>query len=487
MADQTLLLIVAAAGFVLGMLALYVLYSRGKSTSLATATAELSAARAQAETAQREREAIVEERAKAETTAKRVPELDARIESLRSELDAANLQRSSLEATLKSARADHAARVEELERWGQKLQRDFGALSSEALDKNSENFLKLVSERFEQHNQTAQHNLTEREKAVEALVKPLSETLAKFETQVGRVEMERQGTYSALQAQIDLIAKGQTELRGETGRLVQALRSPKTRGRWGELQLRNVLELGGMTQNVDFVEQNSLAGDEGLLRPDAIVRLPGGKCVILDAKTPLDAYLSAMEADEASKRLLLEQHARQLRAHAKSLGDKEYWRRLGDTPDIVVMFVPGEAFFAAAIEADPSVFEEALKNRVLIATPMSLLALIRVIAFGWQQERLAKNAQDVASLAKELYGRIGILGSHIGDVGKSLKRAVENYNNAVGSLESRVLPTARRFEQLGVVPAGETLPEVKPVTEEPRRITAPEIMGAEAELPLAPA
>jgi DNA recombination protein RmuC len=485
MSDQILLLVSAAAGFALGMLALYVLYARAKSTGLARATEDLAAVRAQAEAAQRERETLIEARAKAETTAKRVPELDARIESLRGELDAANLLRSSLEATLKSERADHAARVEELERMGEKLQRDFVALASDALGRNSESFLKLVSERFEQHNQSAQQSLADREKAVESLVKPLSETLAKFETHVGKVELERQGTYSALQTQIDLIVRGQAELRGETGRLVQALRSPKTRGRWGELQLRNVLELGGMTQNVDFVEQNALGGDEGLLRPDAIVRLPGGKSVILDAKTPLDAYLNAMEADESAKAPLLEQHARQLRSHAKALGDKEYWRRLADTPDIVVMFVPGEAFFAAAIETDPTVFEEALKNRVLIATPMSLLALIRVVAFGWQQERLAKNAQDVATLAKELYGRIGVFGKHVAAMGKSLKSAVETYNDAVGSLESRVLPTARRFEQLGVVSASETLPEVKQITEEPRRITAPE-MSAE-QLPLAPA
>jgi DNA recombination protein RmuC len=479
MADPALILAGTVGGFFLGALVLYVLFARPKSAALARATEELAAARSQVEAALREREDIVARRASAEAIAGRVPELEARAISLQSELEAANSHRAALEATLKAERADHTARVEELGRMGDMLQHHFVSLASEALGKNSEKFLQLVSERFEQHNQGALQSLSEREKAVEALVKPLSETLAKFETQVGQVELARQGSYSELQTQIKLIAQGQLDLRSETGKLVQALRSPKTRGRWGELQLRNVLELAGMTQNVDFVEQSTMAGDEGPLRPDAIVRLPGGKCVILDAKTPLDAYLSAIEAEESAKPALLDQHARQLRHHAKALGDKEYWKRLSDSPDFVVMFVPGEAFFAAAIEADPRVFEEALKNRVLIATPMTLLALIRVVAYGWQQERLAKNAQDVAALAKELYARVGILGGHIGDVGKSLKKAVEKFNEAVGSLEGRVLPTARRFEQLGVVSASESLPEIKQVTEEPRLITAPELLTAE--------
>jgi DNA recombination protein RmuC len=467
----------AGVGFVLGAFLLYLFHARGAAGRLAKALEELSAAR-------RDRETLIAERAKAQAEANRVPELKAVAESLRSDLDAANAHRATLEATLKAERAEHAARITQLERMDRQLQDRFGSLAGEALGKNSENFLKLVSERFEQHNQAAQQILAQREKAVEELVKPLSETLAKFETHVGKVELERQGSYSELQTQIRLVAEGQAALRGETAKLVQALRSPKTRGRWGELQLRNVLEAAGMTQNVDFVEQLTVPGEEGLARPDAIVRLPGGKCVVLDAKTPLDAYLNAVEADETARARFLEQHARQLRIHAKTLGDKEYWKRLPNTPDFVIMFVPGEAFFAAAIEADPAMFDEALKSRVLIATPMTLLALIRVVAYGWQQERLAKNAQDVATLARELYTRIGTLGGHFANLGKSLRKTVDAYNDAVGSLEARVLPAARRFEQLGVVPAQEVLPDLGPVTEEPRALTAPELTFAADAPPL---
>jgi DNA recombination protein RmuC len=487
MDNPALILIAAIGGFLFGALLIYLVHGRAVSARLAATSAELAAAKSQAEAAQREREGIIAARAKAETAASRVPGLEAQAESLRSELDAANAHRSSLEATLKAERADHKARVEELERIDKQLRESFVALASDALGKNSDRFLELVSERFRQHNQAAQQSLAEREKAVEALVKPLQESLAKFETQVGQVELARQDSYSALRTQIQQIAQGQDALRTETGRLVQALRSPKTRGRWGELQLRNVLELAGMTPNVDFVEQSVIPNDEGALRPDAIVRLPGGKCIIVDAKTPLDAYLNAIESDGAAKTQFLDQHARQLRAHAKALGEKEYWRRLPKTlpatPDFVVMFVPGEAFYAAAVEADPKVFEEAFKSRVMIATPMTLLALMKVVAYGWQQELLAKHAQEVADLGKEIYARIGVFGRHVADLGKALRKSVDAYNEAIGSLEGRILPTARRFEQVGIAPAHERLPELAQVTEEPRRLTAPEFSAAQSPSP----
>jgi DNA recombination protein RmuC len=243
--------------------------------------------------------------------------------------------------------------------------------------------------------------------------------------------------------------------------------------------LRSVLELAGMTENVDFVEQPTLTTSESdKLRPDVILRLPGGKSIIVDAKTPLDAYLAALEAsDEASRKTLMAQHSRQLRDHVKALGGKDYWMSLPATPDLVVMFVPGEAFFVAAMERDPSLFEQALRQKVMVATPMTFIALVKAIAYGWQQEKVTRNAQAVAELARELYERIKTFGDHVAAVGHAIRQSVERYNRAVGSLEGRVLPCARGFEVLGVVPVGTAMPELIQVEVEPRQLQAAELLS----------
>ncbi|MCW5770268.1 MAG: DNA recombination protein RmuC [Rhodospirillaceae bacterium] len=483
MIDTLAIVISLVIGLLLGGGAYYLLAARAALQRQSELSAELAALKTAAETAQREREALIAARSTAEATAEaasaRAREAMALSETLRGERDDANIRRSSLETALRSERDSHAARVEELQRMGEEIKKNFVVLAGDALGKNSEGFLQLVTERFQQHNLEAAQRLAEREKAVETLVKPLSESLSKFDSRVGEIEKAREGAYGALQEQLRALSESQISLRTETGRLVQALRSPKTRGRWGELQLRTVLELAGMTQNVDFVEQSTLNDESGALRPDAVVRLPGGKSVVIDAKTPLDAYLNAIEADEEARPALLAQHARQLRQHARDLGSKEYWRRLSDTPDFVVMFVPGEVFFTAAIEADSKIYEDAIRNQVVIATPMTLLTLIRVVAFGWQQERFTKNAQEALVAGRDLYERIKKFGEHYGKVGDSLKRAVEAFNNGVGSLERRVLPAARRFEALGVVGTGETLPEAKQITVDASRLTAPELAGDE--------
>jgi len=269
------------------------------------------------------------------------------------------------------------------------------------------------------------------------------------------------------------LADGQVGLRTETSRLVQALRRPKTRGRWGEYQLQNVLEMAGMTEHVDFIEERTIEGDGGRLRPDVIVRLPGGKSVVIDAKTPLEAYLAALDTnDEEMRERQMVDHARQVRDHVRTLASREYWKVLPVTPDFVVMFVPGEAFFAAAIESDPSLFEQAVRQHVLISTPTTLIALLKAIAYGWQQEKLAENAQTVASLARELFDRIKVFSGYIRDLGRSLQQAVERYNKGVGSLEARVLPAARRFENLGVVPCGSEISLLEPIETNARVVQA---------------
>ena len=353
----------------------------------------------------------------------------------------------------------------------------FAQLAAEALGKNSENFLQLVSERFETHKVTADKELEGRHQAIEALIRPLGESLTKYEHRVGEIERAREGAYHAITEQVKHLAEGQTGLRSETGRLVQALRRPTTRGRWGEYQLRNVLELAGMIEHVDFVEQRAVVGSEdNRLQPDAIVRLPGGGSIIVDAKTPLEAYLNAVEtSDEEERKRLMIDHARQVSDHVSNLASKDYWKALPTTPDFVVMFIPGEAFFAAALEQGSDLFETAIRRRIVLSSPSNLIALMRTIAYGWRQEKLAESAQEVAELGRELFERIRVFGDHMGSLGKTLQQTVNHYNKGVGSLEGRLLPAARKFEDLGVVADGSAIPTLDPVELEVRKLQAEEL------------
>ncbi|MDE0527599.1 MAG: DNA recombination protein RmuC [Truepera sp.] len=358
-------------------------------------------------------------------------------------------------------------------------QKDHGAhfaqLAAEALGKNSESFLQLVSERFETHKLTADKDLEGRHQAIEALIKPLGESLAKYEHRVGEIEKERASAYSAITEQVKSLAEGQTDLRSETGRLVQALRRPTTRGRWGEHQLRNVLELAGMTAHVDFFEQQSI-GEANQLRPDAIVRLPKGGTIIVDAKTPLEAYLNAVEtSNEDERERFMADHARQVSDHVRNLAAKDYWEALPTTPDFVVMFIPGEAFFAAALERSPDLFETAIHQRIVLSSPSNLIALLRTIAYGWRQQKLAENAQEVAGLGRKLFERVKVFGDHMSSLGQTLQQTVDHYNKGVGSLERRLLPAARKFEDLGVVAAGSAIPTLDPVELEVRKLQAEEL------------
>ncbi len=308
--------------------------------------------------------------------------------------------------------------------------------------------------------------------AVADTVAPVRASLEKVDAKIQELEKARAGAYAALHEQVRGLLDTQAQLRGETARLVTALRTPTVRGHWGEMQLRRVVEMAGMLDHCDFYTQTTVNGDEGRLRPDLLVRLPAGKIVVVDAKTPLEAYLRAIEcADEHDRRARLADHARQVRAHLAALGRKSYWEQFDQTPEFAVMFLPGECFFSAALESDPSLLEFGAGQNVILATPSTLIALLRAVAYGWRQEKLAQHAADISALGKELFKRLSDMGDHWNKVGRGLERAVEAYNSATGSLESRVMVSARRFSELKTAPLGVEIAELEPVQKTVR--TAP--------------
>lgn len=345
----------------------------------------------------------------------------------------------------------------------------FRSLSAEALQRNNQAFLDLAKTTLERQQEGAQSELEKRQQAIGELVAPIRSTLEKFEQQVQGVEKARLESYAGLFEQVRALQEGQGQLRKETANLVRALRAPHARGRWGELQLKRVVEMAGMLDHCDFYEQASADGEEGKLRPDLIVRLPGGKQLVVDAKAPLAAYLDAIEAeDDELRRRKLDDHARQVREHIAKLSRKSYWEQFQPAPDFVVLFLPGEMFYSAALEADPSLIESGVEQRVILATPTTLIALLRAAAYGWQQEALTENAQKISQLGKELFERLATLGDHWAGVGKNLGEAVAAYNKATASLESRVMVSARRFRELQAVTGDKEIRDLMPIDALPR-------------------
>ena len=372
------------------------------------------------------------------------------------------------------ARARLAAAATDLN--GQLADR-FQALSAEALDASTARFLEVAEGRLQAANAHASSELETRRAAVEHLVGPLKETLARVEEQLRDSDLTRARSQAELTTQVALARQTSEELRVQTQALVTALRRPEARGRWGELQLRRVVELAGMSARCDFTEQVAVSSADGMQRPDMVVRLAGGKNIVVDSKVSLAAYLEAAESDDEEVRAArMDAHARHLRDHVDRLAGKAYWAALSPSPEFVILFIPGEAFLAPALERDPGLLEHALARKVHIATPTTLVTMLRTAQYAWQQEALADNARAVFDLGRELYDRLSGLGRHVDGLGRALTKAVSAYNQAVGSLESRVLVSARRLNELGVTDAELTGPE--PVAETARALSAPELVAS---------
>jgi len=397
-----------------------------------------------------------------------------------------------LDAELTATRRASEERIATTEELRRQMAGEFAQLSSQALRQNADQFLQLADTKMGESRQAAEVDLARRQEAIEQLLQPIAEQLGKYDEGMQKLENERVRSYTALTEQMKYLSTSHDQLQKETRSLVTALRSPQTRGRWGELQLRRVVEMAGMLERCDFSEQVSSDGDTGRMRPDMVVHLPGGKNVAVDAKVPMQAFLDANEADdEATRRLHLASHGRQMKAHVDALAKKEYWKRVDPSPEFVVAFIPGDPLLTAALEHEPGLMEYAVANHVLLATPTSLIALLRAVAYGWQQEALTENARQVQVLGAQLYERISVLGDHMAGVGRSLTGAVAAYNKAVGSLEGRVLVTARRFVEMGVVGVGEReLPQPLPVDVAARPLQATELVSAhtgEHDVDLSPA
>jgi DNA recombination protein RmuC len=350
----------------------------------------------------------------------------------------------------------------------------FTSMAGAALKNNNEQFLQLARENLGKFQSEADNQLEKREQAVENMVKPIREALDKNERQVRRMEAERKEAQGAITQQLQSVAESHRLLQGETRNLVQALRRPEVRGQWGEMTLKRLAELAGMVDHCDFIEQESVDSDAGRMRPDMVIRLPDRRDIVVDAKTPLDAYLSAIEAaDDDTRKTHLQRHARNVRQRVRELAGKAYWGQFKDSPDFVVLFIPGEQFLAAALEIDHQLLEDALAEHVILATPSSFVALLRAVAYGWRQEALAKNAEIIREVGQELYSRLATFGEHFSKLGRSLNGSVETFNKAVGSFDTRILPSARKFTELGIK-TRKTVPEPEQIDHTARSIETPE-------------
>jgi DNA recombination protein RmuC len=363
------------------------------------------------------------------------------------------LELENARARLKSQEALEQERTSALERAQERLTVAFDGLARATLRSNSELFLKLAHENLGQQQLQATHALKEREQAIESMLKPIQEALGRTQSQIANIEKDRHEAFGAMRQYLESVNQSQSALQRETRNLVNALRRPEVRGQWGEMSLRRLVELAGMTPHCDFTEQVHTAGEEGAQRPDLVIHMPDGRDLVVDVKTPLGAYLEAVDAatDEA-RALALRRHGLLVAERVRALASKAYWAQFEKSPDFVILFIPGDQFLAAALNENPGLLDEAIRQSVILSTPTSFIAMLKAIAYGWRQMALAQNAETIRDLGEELYRRLSVFGSHLGKIGKSLDASVEAYNSAIGSLERQVLPAARRFTDLGLKP-----------------------------------
>jgi DNA recombination protein RmuC len=385
------------------------------------------------------------------------------------ELSLAQQDRARLEAQLAAEQRSTADKTSF-------LRDSFASLSQDALERNNRAFLDLAQTKLGEFQQSARVELDGRHQAISDLVQPLKESLARVDGKLQEVEKDRAGSNAKLDEQLRALAHTHQSLQVETNKLVRALRSPNQRGRWGEVQLRSVVERSGMVAYCDYVEKESVSSDGRRLTPDMIVRLPNGACIVIDSKVPIDAYLTSTETqDDARKESLLKEHSRQVRDHIRTLGAKSYWSRFSPTPELVVMFLPGDPLLSTALQSDPSLFEFAVDQRVIPASPLTLVALLRTVATAWQQQRLAANAEEIQAMGRELYERLTTMADHVVQVGTALKRAGAAYDDFVGSLDARVMVSARRFRELGISVAKEIPDSLPPASVDIREPRTPEL------------
>lgn len=410
-------------------------------------------------------EAIVDEKTQ------QIQQKESEISQIRGELNSERASKIEAITRLEASQKNLDEQRSLLEKMGREMKDAFNALSKSALESSNESFLKLASERLGKIAADTEGKLGEHKATMNGLVKPLEEALKKYEEHIHGIEVKRKQEYTSLDEHIKMLAATHQQLQKETNSLVTALRKPQVSGSWGQLSLKRAAELAGMTAYCDFYEQVSVDTETGRLRPDMIVRLPNGREIVVDAKAPVDAYLNAisMTTDEEREKAL-NNYVSQVRAHMNALGSKSYWDQFPKSPEIVVMYLPGESFFSAALEHDHTLIEDSSSKKVILATPTTFIALLKAIAYGWQQEQLTKNAQEISILGKELYERISIMLGHFDDMGSAIEKTISAYNKTVGSLESRVLPSARRFKELGIA-GSEEIPILEQIDQTPRTIS----------------
>jgi DNA recombination protein RmuC len=419
---------------------------------------------------------ITQEKMLYQERARRLQEVSALLVKREEELRLQGERNAELRVALHRTEQESKDKLTLLENIQTQWENKFKVLSSEALSLTNKSFLELAQATLEKFQETAQNDLSHRQQAISDLVKPVTDSLQTVDSKIIELEKSRMSAYAVLKHQVNELLSSQNQLKTETSNLVNALKTPSVRGRWGEMQLRRVVEMAGMVNYCDFEEQVSSEAKEGKLRPDLIINLPGQKKIIVDAKAPLAAYLEALEAkDEDSRLEKLKSHARQVRAHIRALAKRSYYEQFQPAPEFVVLFLPGETFFSAALEQDPSLIEAGVEDHIILATPTTLIALLRAVAYGWRHEKLAQNATEISELGRDLHKRLSDMADHFSRLGRHLGGAVQSYNHAIGSLEHRVLSSARKFKDLGSVSQAAEIILLDPLDQIPRELQAPEL------------